>query len=263
MSRNFELLQRIEEQRLASESEGDRFRADASAAPNTTATVASSEPPVVCKHPSGTLTGLAYEEVTKFVQRLFLLPGSTAPHIVVLCGLEPKNASSWVATCAGEILAAHVHGSVCVVDANLRRPVVHEHFAVDNHYGFTDALRGSGPLRQFTKRLSPNLWLLSCGSLAENTEGLLASGRLQARFQELRAEYDYVLIEAAAAGLYTDATALGQLADGMVLVLEAHATRRDIAQSVKDELVRANVRMLGTVLNNRTFPIPQLLYSRL
>ena len=70
-------------------------------------------------------------------------------------------------------------------------------------------------------------------------------------------------MEAAAAGVYNDAMVLGQLADGVVLVIEANATRREATQNVKEDLVRANVRMLGTVLNNRTFPIPKALYSRL
>jgi len=50
---------------------------------------------------------------------------------------------------------------------------------------------------------------------------------------------------------------LGQLADGMILVLEAQTTRRDTARKVKESLDRARVRVLGTVLNNLTLPISQ------
>jgi Mrp family chromosome partitioning ATPase len=53
------------------------------------------------------------------------------------------------------------------------------------------------------------------------------------------------------------------LADGVVLVLEANSTRRVTAKKAKQALEAANVRILGTVLNNRTFPIPEGLYRRL
>jgi len=263
MSRNFELLQRVEEESRQSKAERVIFGSEASAATNDARRPRSSESMIDCKQPSATLPALAREELVKFIQRLLLSPGSKAPQVVVLSGLEPQNGSSWVATCASEVLAAHVDSSVCLVDANLRYPAVHQHFGIANHYGFTDAILGSGPLCGFTKRVSRNLWLLTCGSLGAEFNGLLIAERLRPRFQELRSEFDYVLVEAAAAGLYNDAMVLGQLADGMVLVIEAHATRREAAQNVKEDLVHANVQMLGTVLNNRTFPIPKALYSRL
>jgi Mrp family chromosome partitioning ATPase len=252
MSKNFDLLQLLENEQKAS-------------APKTARSPISFEPPNPCKHPSAALRGLARDELVKFVQRSFLLPDPAAPHVAVLCGLEARNASGWVATCASEVLAAQVQGSVsvCLVDANLRYPAVHEHFGVPNQTGFTDALRSSGHLRQFTHRISRNLWVLTCGSGPGDSDGLLTSEVLRSRFQELRSEFDYVLVEAPAAGIYTDALVLGQLADGLVLVVEAHVTRHEVAQKVKDDFVRANVRMLGTVLNNRTFPIPKRLYAML
>jgi Mrp family chromosome partitioning ATPase len=56
---------------------------------------------------------------------------------------------------------------------------------------------------------------------------------------------------------------IGRLADGVVLVIEAHATRREAARKVKESLEAANVRLLGAVLNKRTFPIPEVLYNRI
>jgi len=56
---------------------------------------------------------------------------------------------------------------------------------------------------------------------------------------------------------------LGQLADGMILVLEAHNTRRVAARRTKEILEASNVRLLGTVLNGRTFPVPERIYRKL
>jgi Mrp family chromosome partitioning ATPase len=61
---------------------------------------------------------------------------------------------------------------------------------------------------------------------------------------------------------YADAMALGKLADGLVLVLEANSTRREAAMRVTESLSQAQIRVLGAVLNKRTFPIPESLYRR-
>src|SRR6266566_6824013 len=186
MSRNFELLQRAEEESQQSKAERVIFESETSVATKNARRPPSSESVIECKQPSATLPALAREELVKFIQRLFLSPGSKAPRVVVLSGLEPQNGSGWVATCASEVLAAHVNGPVCLVDANVRYPTVHEHFGVANHHGLTDAVLGSGPLCGFTKRLSRNLWLLTCGSLGADVNGLFVSERVRPLFQEFR-----------------------------------------------------------------------------
>ena len=60
-----------------------------------------------------------------------------------------------------------------------------------------------------------------------------------------------------------EAIALGQIADGLVLVLEANATRRESALRIAETLRATQIRVLGAVLNKRTFPIPEGLYNRL
>jgi capsular exopolysaccharide synthesis family protein len=165
---------------------------------------------------------------------------------------------------AAESLANNVKGSVCLVDANLRTPSLPEFFGVTNHHGLTDSLRTTGTIREFAKKLRPdNLWLLTCGSLAGDSSTLINSGLLKTRIAELRKEFDYVLIDSPALNTYSDGIVLGQLSDGLVLVLEANKTRREAALKVTDGLRAAQIKILGAVLNKRTFPIPAVWYHRL
>jgi Mrp family chromosome partitioning ATPase len=55
----------------------------------------------------------------------------------------------------------------------------------------------------------------------------------------------------------------GRLADGVVLVIEAHATRREAARKAKETIEASNIKLLGAVFNKRTFPIPEALYNRI
>jgi polysaccharide biosynthesis transport protein len=86
---------------------------------------------------------------------------------------------------------------------------------------------------------------------------------MKIRVLELRNEFDYVLLDAPPLSSYSDALALVQVADGIVLVLEANSTRRDAVARIVENLRAAQINVLGAVLNKRTFPIPTPLYKRL
>jgi Mrp family chromosome partitioning ATPase len=246
MSRNFELLRRAEmEQELL----GAPPVSERSVPKNGRARVA---------RPS-----LAGEEEAKLVQRLFL-SGHGALRLVVFCGVERGYGAGQVCARASEVLAAQVPGRVCAVDANFSLPQLHPHFGVASCPGLTDAVSDPGPLQSFIRKTHiANLWLISCGSKASDGRTLLQPDRLQARLGDLRAQFDYVLVSAPPAHLSADTIALGQFSDGVVLVLEANSTRREVAQKSKLSLETANVKLLGAVLNNRTFPIPKAIYSKL
>jgi polysaccharide biosynthesis transport protein len=203
----------------------------------------------------------AKEESFRLVQNVFLARGEDAPRVVVFAAVDSGSGCSWICAHAAETLAAQKLGSVCLVDANLRTPSLPDFFGVDNHFGLTDALSKTGPVRDFTRTVrSDNLSLLSCGATMAEVPGLLNSEMMKLRVAELRREFDYVLIDAPPLSPYTDGLVAGRLADGLVLVLEANSTRREAAAKVAESLRAAQVTILGAVLNKRTFPIPESLY---
>jgi succinoglycan biosynthesis transport protein ExoP len=206
----------------------------------------------------------AKEETLKLVQSVFLLQGTATNHrAVVFAAIDSGSGCSRVCVSAAQILAANISGSVCLVDANFRTPSLPLAFGTSNHYGLADALRSEKPVRGFAKSLEPNLWMVSCGSAVQESTNLLHSEQMKNRFGELRKEFDYLLIDAPPLNTYSEGFALGQLADGLVLVLEANATRRETATKVAERLNATQVKILGAVLNKRTFPIPDSLYRRL
>src|SRR5207247_10608677 len=89
------------------------------------------------------------------------------------------------------------------------------------------------------------------------------SERLRTRAVELCAVFEHVLSDAPPIHQYADPVLLGQMADGLILGVEANATRPETARKAKESLQAANVRLLGAVLNKRTFPIPEALYHKL
>lgn len=257
MSRNFELLQQIGK-------EQDIFSSPASGPePEVFQEPAFQEPASVETSPLY-FEGPGIEEVRTLVQRVFLLSGGEVPHTVVFTGTEPGNGCSWICARTAEVLARQVSGSVCLVDANLRTPGLHEQFGIENHNGLSDALSQAGPVGSFVTPLSrANLSIVSCGSAMEGAQGLLTSNRMRGRLNELRSIFDFVLIDTAATNSSKDAIALGAISDGVVMVLKANSSRKETARSTVQEFQAARVRVLGAVLNQRTFPIPEAIYNKL
>jgi Mrp family chromosome partitioning ATPase len=205
----------------------------------------------------------AGEEVLRLVQRVFLLQAQEPPHVVVFAGIDHGSGCSRICMRAAETLAKNIPGSVCLVEANLRSPALPAMLGTTNHHGLTDALLHEGPIRSFAKPVrGDNLWLLSSGALAVDSANLLNSERLKSRLAELRKEFDFVLIDAPPLTRYSDAIPIAQLAEGLVLVLEANSTRKEAALEVTNALRSAQIQVLGAVLNKRTFPIPESLYHR-
>ena len=207
---------------------------------------------------------VAHEEALGIVQRLFLQQSQNPPRVVAFAGIDQSNGCSEVSLRVAETLGGTVAGSVCLVEGNLKSPSLRGPLGTANHYGLTDALLKEGPIRSFARPLEmENVWLLSCGSLTTDSPDLLNGDRLRVRFEELRNEFDYLLVDAPSLTRYADATALGRLTDGLVLVLEANSTRKEAALRVMQNLRAAQIQVLGAVLNKRTFPIPEKLYHRL
>ena len=210
------------------------------------------------------LRGPHLEETVKLVQRVFVFPNSRAPKVVVFSSVDEDNSSSEICSRVGQVLATQVSGSVCLVDANLREPSLHRLLEVSKFPGLTDAAVKPGPIKDFAVRIAGgNLWLVPFGSSAAETSELFASDRLGSRMLELRKEFDHVLIDASSVSSSSDAILLGQMAEGVILVIEANSTRRETARTAKGAFEGAKVRLLGAILNNRTFPIPEALYRRL
>jgi protein-tyrosine kinase len=206
---------------------------------------------------------LAQEESFQLIQRVFFLQTQT-PRVVVFAGVDHGNGCSRICIQAAEALESNGRGPVCLVDANFRSPSLSRVFSAANHHGLADSLFSDEPIKSFAKPLhTDRLWLLSPGSVARDSHGLLSSSRLRARFDELRNEFDHVVVDAPPLTHYPDAVALARAADGFVLVLEANSTRREAAVRISDNLRAAQIRVLGAVLNKREFPIPDVLYRKL
>ncbi|HEX4956202.1 MAG TPA: polysaccharide biosynthesis tyrosine autokinase [Thermoanaerobaculia bacterium] len=149
------------------------------------------------------------------------------------------------------VVFAQLGRQVLLIDGDLRRPRLHEIMKVSNRVGLVNLLTGGANRADevFVRTPVPNLYLLPSGTIPPNPAELLASDRMRDFIQHVRSHFDIVLIDSPPTLAVTDAVLIGSLADGVLLCLRAGRVNREDARACRDRLVRAELKILGTVLN--------------
>jgi len=144
---------------------------------------------------------------------------------------------------------------VILVDADLRRPSLHELFGASNERGLTTLLDEQDPLT--APPLVPvadveHLQLLTSGPPPLDPAAQLGSPRMDKIIAALKQRADVALFAAPPILAATDATVLGMKVDGVLLVAQAGHTSREHLQQAKERLEKARVRVVGVTLTNAT-----------
>lgn len=172
---------------------------------------------------------------------------------ILITSTNPEEGKSTTLANLAVSLAQARH-SVVLVDCDLRRPSLHEMFGLRNSEGLTSCLLNPQadhlPLQESGIEF---LRLLTSGALPPNPSELLGSQRMGEVIQILRQQADYVLFDAPPIIAVTDAAVLATRVDGVLLVIRAGKTRREMAQKAKALLEKVNAHILGVVLNNVKF----------
>ena len=203
------------------------------------------------------------EEQIRLLVRQIFFPGSAKPvRLVVFSAVDESAYVAEICMDAAKTLAGQVSGSVCVIEANSQNPELERVFGAGLEPACPER-EGFGFLRSSSQHVTRGLWLAPRHLLTGHTDEGSAPAWLERRLSDFRLEFDYTLLHAPAVTTSSEAVLLSRMSDGVVLVLEANATRRAAALKAREMLQTANARLLGAVLSERTFPIPEDLYRRL
>ena len=203
----------------------------------------------------------AHGQVRGLVSQVFLAAGPKPVRQVLFVPVDAGTQTGELCLRVSEQLAESVSGTVCMV--SLMSDSLAGGFS-GVHCGDASASRQkrAGDLRDLAQQVSSNLWFMPAEVFTGHREDAFSPVFLRARLAEMRLEFDYTVLQGPSAATCCEAAVVGGLCDGAVLVLEANVTRRLTAQRVKERLHAANVRLFGTVLTERKFPIPRALYNR-
>ncbi len=139
---------------------------------------------------------------------------------------------------------------VLLLDADMRRPAVHNQFNISNRVGLSDLIRkrlNYSEVMQVSEEI-PNLFVITSGSLPHNPSELLTSKRMEQIISHLNAHFDIVIIDTPPL-LVTDAHVLSAKVDGVLLVIRPGKTRATIVRAPLEELHRLDANLVGVVMN--------------
>jgi succinoglycan biosynthesis transport protein ExoP len=154
------------------------------------------------------------------------------------------------------LMAAQIGQRVILIDGDMRNPRLHQIYQLSNDRGLCDILAEPDELDSdalssvIQKTGVPNLSLLASGEAHDAVAPMLHSPRLEELVNQLRVNYDLVLIDTPPVLPFADARIFGKLADAVVLVVRAGQTTRDTAMAAKARFVEDGLPVFGTVLND-------------
>jgi capsular exopolysaccharide synthesis family protein len=140
---------------------------------------------------------------------------------------------------------------VVLIDADLRRPSLHNLFNMSNDVGLTSILSEWTPLEEALKKTPvANLMLLPAGPMVENPWALLRSTAMESLLSRLREEADFILIDTPSAAAFADAYNLAPMADGVFMVIRNRHQPTGLEIKIKRMFEEAGAKVFGAVLND-------------
>lgn len=155
-------------------------------------------------------------------------------------------------TTATNLAIAHGQSgqSVCLIDADLRRPMVSEYLGLDRNAGLTTALVGAADIDNLLQPWGDdNLYVLTSGQVPPNPSELLGSEQMKQLITRLERSFDVVIIDAPPLLPVTDAAVLAQHVGGVLLVIGAQKLKQQDLQKSLSALEMVGANVLGAVLN--------------
>ncbi|TCI39067.1 polysaccharide biosynthesis tyrosine autokinase [Exiguobacterium sp. SH4S7] len=150
------------------------------------------------------------------------------------------------------VVYAQLGKRVLLIDCDLRKPTAQFTFNLSSQAGLSTILVGRILLeRAIQKTGVERLSLLTAGPIPPNPTELIASDQMVELLDEVRRQYDIVILDAPPMMQVADARLLAKIADGTILVISCENSERQLVVKAKEQLERTGTHMLGLVLNKR------------
>jgi succinoglycan biosynthesis transport protein ExoP len=184
------------------------------------------------------------------------------PKVIMITSALPQEGKSTTSISCANVLAHEGTRRVLLIDADLRRPSIHKTLGMGPRSGLSNVLTGSADLHQAITRSPalPYLEVLPAGTPPPNPAELLASTQMRDMLEELRREYDFIVIDTPPTLSVTDAVVLSPRADAIVLVIRSGQTTKQALRRSRDILMQVNAKVSGVLLNAVDLSSPDYYY---
>lgn len=168
--------------------------------------------------------------------------------VIVVTSSVPGEGKS---TTAGNlaIALAQSGNKVLLVDCDMRKPSIHKKFKISNAAGTAELLLRKKSFEEVANDYNENLTIITAGKIPPNPSEMLASRAMTAFIKEMKNEFKYIILDTPPLQAVTDAQVLSTKADGVLLVVRAGSTKKELVSNSVDLINKVQGKVIGTVLN--------------
>lgn len=193
--------------------------------------------------------GTGMEEFRTLRSRLYRLREKTPTlQAIMVASALPAEGKTFVSANLAQALVRQHGRRVLLIDADVRKPHMHDTLGTYGSPGLIDYLAGDVEKEAILQR-SPleNLFFIPGGTPASNTSELIGNGRFASLIAEFKSVFHWIVVDSSPVIPVTDATLVAPVCDGVLLVVQADGTPVELAQRARQEF--KSVPVLGVVLN--------------
>jgi protein-tyrosine kinase len=191
-------------------------------------------------------TPVAVEQYRRLAATLHELQAVHGTKTLMVTSAVPREGKTLTVSNLALTLSESYGRRVLLIDADLRRPSIHDVFGIPNVSGLGDGLR-SDAAELSLLQLSPRLTVLPAGRADSNPMAGLTSERMRRLLEESAREFDWVLLDAPPVGIMPDANLVARLTQGVIFVVAAGSTSYRLVERAVTEIGRDSI--VGVVLN--------------
>jgi succinoglycan biosynthesis transport protein ExoP len=193
-------------------------------------------------------------EAYRVLRTSVMLSSAGGPPKMILVTSGQPGEGKTTTTVNTAVSLAQLGASVLIIDCDLRKPSTHKVFGVDHSRGVSTYLSRDVPIEDLIQKLPvPNLSLLACGPIPPNPAELISSEKMKNMLHLLAERYDHILIDSPPLMHVTDPVILSTMVDGVIIVVHAGKSTRDVVRRARQELTSVGAKIFGVVLNNVDF----------
>lgn len=204
------------------------------------------------------------EQYRSLATHILSAPGAKELKVLAITSSSIKEGKTLTALNLAVVLAQDLEKRVLIVDCNFRRPAVDLYLNVISQTGLSDALAGTISVKKVVMETHiERMFCIYAGKTEISPTELLSSSKMGETLAILKENFDYIILDTPAVIPYADPRLISKVSDGVLLIVKAEKTRREVVSRAESFLKEVGAKIIGVVLTNIQYHIPEYIHKHL
>jgi len=199
----------------------------------------------------------AATEFRRIYTKLTAQKGESRPRTILMTSSTLGEGKSIISSLMG-ITAANLTGEkTAIIDLDLRRPKIHEYFAINQSPGIADVLSKKSNIKSVTRGTPiPNLSIITAGKVDGSPSDIFDKADIPGLIQELKFYFDTIILDSPPLIPVSDPMLIADQVDGVIVVIKGGSTPREVVSRAINLINNSGVNLLGVILNDLESVLP-------